>query len=129
MAFGIDDAIATGLKVLNKFIPDPEAKIRAENELRSALLAADKGQMDVNKVEAGHRSIFVAGWRPWIGWNCGAAFSIHFIILPLTQVAAIYMDFVPPVISFDMQSLMTIMMGMIGIAGMRTYEKFKGITK
>ena len=67
MSFGIDDAIAAGLKVLNKFVPDPEAREKAEVELRNSLQAWDKGQTDVNAVEAANPSVFVSGWRPFIG--------------------------------------------------------------
>jgi hypothetical protein len=129
LMFGIDDAIGAGLKIIDKFIPDPQAKIEAEKALRSDLLEADKGQMEVNKVEAGHRSIFVAGWRPFIGWTCGSAFAMHFVILPLLQLAAIYADFTPPIIDFDMESLLTVMLGMLGLGGMRSYEKIKGVSK
>lgn len=127
--FGFDDAIAAGLKVLDKFIPDPALKAKMEAELRKGLLDADKGQMEVNKVEAAHRSIFVAGWRPFIGWVCGTAFAMHFVVIPLMQVVAVYADFEPPILSFDMQSLLTVMMGMLGLGGMRTYEKMKGVAK
>ena len=61
MAFGIDDAIAAGLKVLDKFVPDPEAKAKAEAELRSSLQQWDKAQTDVNAVEASNPNLFVAG--------------------------------------------------------------------
>jgi len=127
--FGIGEAVAAGLKVIDKFIPDPALKLKMENELRKDLLAADKAQMEVNKVEAGHRSIFVSGWRPAIGWTCASAFAMHFLIMPLIMVASIYLDFTPPVIDFDMEALMSIMMGMLGIAGMRSYEKIKGVAK
>ena len=127
--FGIGEAVAAGLKVIDKFIPDPALKLKMENELRKDLLAADKAQMEVNKVEAGHRSIFVAGWRPAIGWTCALAFLMHFLIMPLIQVLAIYLDFVAPIIMFDMEALMSIMLGMLGIAGMRSYEKIKGVAK
>ena len=127
--FGIDDAIAAGLKVLNKFIPDPAAKALAEKELRDSLLAADKGQMEVNAVEAAHRSIFVAGWRPFIGWTCGIAFLYHFIVVPSVQFGfAMYGENIP-LPTFDMNALLTVLLGMLGFGGMRSYEKIKGITK
>ena len=127
--FGIGEAVAAGLKVIDKFIPDPALKLKMENELRKDLLAADKGQMEINKVEAGHRSIWVSGWRPAIGWVCASAFAMHFLIMPLIMVASIYLDFTPPVIDFDMEALMSIMMGMLGLSGMRSYEKIKGVSK
>tara|TARA_R110000803_G_scaffold76565_1_gene141225 strand:- start:934 stop:1320 length:387 start_codon:yes stop_codon:yes gene_type:complete len=127
--FGIGEAVTAGLKVLDKFIPDPELKAKMEAELRKGLLEADMGQMEVNKAEAAHRSIFVAGWRPFIGWVCGSAFAMHFVGIPVLQIVAIYADFVPPLIAFDMESLLTVMLGILGLGGMRSFEKFKGITK
>jgi len=127
--FGIGEAVAAGLKVIDKFIPDPELKAKMEAELRKDLLAADVGQMKVNAIEAGHRSIWVSGWRPAVGWTCALAFAMHFVIMPLVMVAAIYLDFEPPVIAFDMEALMSIMMALVGIAGMRSYEKIKGVSK
>lgn len=127
--FGIGEAVTAGLKVLDKFIPDPELKAKMEAELRKGLLEADVAQMEVNKVEAAHRSIFVSGWRPFIGWICGSAFAMHFVGIPVLQIVAIYADFVPPLIAFDMESLLTVMLGILGLGGMRSFEKFKGITK
>ena len=127
--FGIDDAIAAGLKVLDKFIPDPEAKAKAETELRNSLQQWDQQQTEVNKTESVHRSVFVAGWRPFIGWTCGSSFALHFVILPvLNFILAVFgRDVV--LLSFDMASLMTVLMGMLGLGGMRTFEKMKGVSK
>lgn len=121
MAFGIDDAIAAGLKILDKFIPDPEARAKAEGELRDALIKWDLAQTEVNKAEAGHQSIFVAGWRPFVGWTCGAAFAYHFILQPVLVMA-----FKLPTPEFDMNALLTVLLGMLGLGGLRTYEKIKG---
>lgn len=126
---GVDDLITAGLKVLDKFVPDPAQKQKAEAELRKSLMEWDKSQTEINKVEAAHRNVFVAGWRPFIGWNCGIALSMHFVGLPIIQVVALYADFEPPVINFDMETLMTVLLGMLGLGGLRTYEKIKGISK
>ena len=125
--FGIDDAIAAGLKVLDKFIPDPAAKAKAEAELRDSLIAWDRNQTEVNKVEASHASLFVAGWRPWIGWTCGAALAFQFVIAPLAVWLSAVFGFpfpTPPKLDDSLWQLMT---GMLGIAGLRTYEKMKGV--
>ncbi len=129
MAFGIDDAIAAGLKIVDKFIPDPDAKIKAEAELRSSLQAWDKAQTDTNIVEAGHRSIYIAGWRPFIGWTCGLAFGMHFVGFPLINFGLIWAQYPPVMVAFDMDTLMTVLMGMLGFGGLRTFEKLKGLTK
>src|SRR3546814_15120057 len=73
-------------------------------------------QSEVNKVEAAHPSIFVAGWRPFIGWGCGCAFIYSAILAPLFKLQ-------PADIAF----VQTVLMGMLGIAGMRSYEKVKGV--
>ena len=75
---------------------------------------------ELNKAEAQHRSIFVAGWRPFIGWICGLAFGFHFIALPIILT---YTDLTPP--EFDTNTLFTVLMGMLGMGGLRTYEKLK----
>lgn len=126
---GIDDAIAAGLKVLDKFIPDPEAKAKAAAELRDSLQAWDAQQNEVNKVEAAHRTVFVAGWRPFIGWVCGAAFAYHFIGLPICAFIMAATGKTFPLPPFDISALMTVLMGMLGIGGLRTYEKIKGVAR
>jgi hypothetical protein len=129
MGFGIGDAISAGLKVLDKFIPDPEAKAKAEVELRAGLLAWDKGQTEINKAEAQHRSIFVAGWRPFIGWTCGVAFAYHFVVMPVTVFAMNAFGKFIDLPVFPMETLITVLMGLLGLGGLRSYEKMKGLTK
>jgi hypothetical protein len=129
MGFGIGDAISAGLKVLDKFIPDPEAKAKAEAELRSSLLAWDTAQTEINKAEAQHRSIFVAGWRPFIGWTCGVAFAYHFVVMPVTVFAMNAFGKFIDLPVFPMETLITVLMGLLGLGGLRSYEKMKGLTK
>ena len=129
MAFGIDDAIAAGLKIVDKFVPDPEAKIRAEAELRASLQAWDKQQTDTNTAEAQSSSVFVAGWRPWIGWVCGSAFAIQFVIGPLAVWLGDIAGFpiqAPPTLD---GMLWELTFGMLGFGGLRTFEKVKGVAK
>ena len=127
MAFGIDDAIAAGLTVLNKFIPDPEAKAKAEGELRDALISWDAAQSRVNEAEAQNPHLFVSGWRPFIGWTCGTAFAYHFVLQPLLVFLASLAGKVIALPGFPMESLLTVLLGMLGLGGFRTYEKFKGV--
>jgi|TARA_B110000211_G_scaffold210675_1_gene248944 hypothetical protein len=81
-------------------------------------------QSEINKVEAQSRSVFVAGWRPFIGWVCGVAFAFHYIVMPLLIA---YTDIKP--VDFDTNSLFTVLMGMLGLGGLRTFEKIKDKTK
>ena len=87
-------------------------------------------QAQINEQEAKHRTIFVAGWRPFIGWTCGIALCWHFVLAPITIFLCAYIGVtIPELPTFDMGSLMTVLMGMLGLGGLRTYEKQKGLTK
>jgi len=79
-------------------------------------------QTKINEVEAKHRSVFVAGWRPFIGWVCGLALAYNFIIRDLF-IWVIDPETVPP--ALQMEHLMTVLFGMLGLGGLRTYEKLK----
>jgi hypothetical protein len=122
----------TGL--LDKFIEDKDAKNAMAHEIATmaerAAHEAAMAQVEVNKAEAQHRSIFVAGWRPFIGWTCGIALAYHFVLAPLIVFGvAWYGAEIPEIPTFDMDSLMTVLLGMLGLGGMRTFEKAKGLTK
>lgn len=82
-------------------------------------------QVQINAMEAQHRTVFVAGWRPFIGWVCGFSFAFHYIGLPL--IATYAPETVVP--DFDLTTLSTILFGMLGLGGMRTYEKMQGKAK
>ena len=127
--FGIDDAIAAGLKVLDKFIPDPAEKAKAEGELRGALLAWDQMQASVNAEEAKSASVFVAGWRPFVGWTCGASFALNVVILPMMNFVIVANGGQAVVIPMDTNLIMSTLFGMLGLGGLRTFEKIKGVAK
>ena len=130
----LKDLIAPITGLLDKFIEDKDKKaalahqIATMSERHAQELA--KGQLEINKTEASHKSIFVAGWRPFIGWTCGIALAWHFVLAPVTMFICAYLSVeIPELPNFDMGSLMTVLMGMLGLGGLRTYEKQKGITK
>jgi len=90
----------------------------------------NKAQIEVNKVEANSNSLFVSGWRPFVGWVCGTAFAYHFVIQPLAIfVVAAYGMEIPALPEFDMGQLMTVLMGMLGLGGLRSFEKYKHVAK
>tara|TARA_R110002050_G_scaffold22588_4_gene61481 strand:- start:9928 stop:10323 length:396 start_codon:yes stop_codon:yes gene_type:complete len=130
----IQSLIAPVTTLLDKFIPDADEKARIAHEL--ATMGEKHGQelalaqIEVNKAEAASGSLFKGGWRPFIGWVCGVAFAYHFVLQPciIFFVAATGTE-MPELPEFDMTSLMTVLGGMIGIGGLRTYEKQKGLTK
>ena len=120
--------------LLGKFIEDKDMKNKLAHEVatmaenHAAELA--KGQIEINKAEAQHKSIFVAGWRPFIGWTCGVALCWHFVLQPVTLFVCSYIGLtIPELPTFDMGSLMTILGGLLGLGTLRTYEKQKGLTK
>jgi len=89
-----------------------------------------KSQIEVNKMEAQSRHWFVASWRPFIGWTCGIALMWHFVLSQFILFFATMFGYTLPALpEFDMGSLMTVLMGMLGLGGLRTFEKYKGMTK
>ena len=125
--FGVDDAIAAGLKVLDKFIPDPAAKAQAEAALRSSLQQWDAQQNKINEVEAQSSSLFVAGWRPCVGWVCCAALSWTYILQPIAAFALAQFGYLTALPRLDMGEMMPILLGMLGLGGLRSWEKVKGV--
>lgn len=83
-------------------------------------------QTKINEIEAQHRTVFVAGWRPFIGWICGVALAYNFVIRDLL-VWLVQPEVVPP--ALQMEHLLTVLMGMLGLGGLRTYEKIKDKVK
>lgn len=122
----------TGL--LDKVIEDKDQKAKLAHEIATIAERqaheASMAQILTNREEAKHKSIFVAGWRPFIGWTCGVALAYHFVLAPLITFGIIWSGSeIPELPAFDMDSLMTVLLGMLGLGGLRTYEKQKGLTK
>lgn len=132
MAFDPISAVA-GLvdTVVNKIFPDKTEAAKAKAALDMTALVQEfqlvAGQQDINKAEAGHASIFVAGWRPFVGWVCGCGFAWQFVIGPFLKfiLDALGKTVILPTV--DIAVLMNLLLGMLGIAGMRTYEKLKNV--
>lgn len=129
----LDSVMDLGVKLLDRLIPDPAQKAQAQLELlklqQTGELASITAQTDINKIEAANASIFVSGWRPYIGWTCGTAFSLHFLVFPIINFILVACGFPEVKITFDMTTLLTVLGGMLGIGGLRTIEKLNGVTK
>ena len=125
----IDKLIGPVSDIVNKMIPDKDLQAKLNHELKTELHKANMAQVEIKKIEAGHKSLFVAGWRPFVGWTCSIAMLYHFLLQPIINFAlsAFGISFVLP--SFDMGSLMTVLMGMLGLGGLRTFEKTKGVAR
>jgi len=127
-------SIATGLlgiadTVADSLFETENDRAKARVAVIEALQRVDLGQLQLNTTEAQHRSLFVAGWRPAIGWVCAFAVAYQFVIHPLlTWSFLVSGSSLPPLPSFD-AFLWELMFGMLGIAGLRSVEKIRGITK
>jgi len=103
-----------------------EIATMSERHAQEAMLA----QLEINKAEAASGSIFKGGWRPAVGWVCAFAFAYHFVIQPVLVFIFAYAGVdAPELPEFDMGTLLTVLGGMLGIGGLRTYEKQKGLAK
>lgn len=125
----IDKLIKPVSQILDKFVADKDLKLKLQHELSQELHRANLAQIEVNKTEAQHRSVFVAGWRPFTGWVCASALAYHFIVEPVIIFVLSFFEIQLILPTFDMGSLLTVLMGMLGLGGLRTFEKSKGITK
>lgn len=125
------DIITIGAKLLDKIIPDKEAREKAQAVLiqtaQDQEFQRDMAQIEVNKIEAQSDSLFKSGWRPFVGWTCATSFALHFVIFPIVNFFIVAIGYKEVVISFDMTTLMTTLGGLLGLGTLRTYEKIKGI--
>ena len=125
------DLIKTGL---DKFFPDADLELKgkleaAASEINNAY-QLQLSQLEINKVEAGSTSLFVSGWRPAIGWVCGVSLLYAALVEPIARfIATVLFTYTGlfPIINTELT--LQILLGLLGLAGMRSYEKSKGITK
>jgi Holin of 3TMs, for gene-transfer release len=112
--------------VVKTIWPDKSAQ---EQQQLAGAIAMVQGQLEINKAEAVSPSVFVAGWRPFIGWVCGTACAWNWIGLSLAKFIAI--TWFAKTINLnpaDVSEMMPVLMGMLGLGGLRTYEKVKGVS-
>ncbi len=115
-------------KVAGDLITTDKEKAQLEIENRKLDQAMDMAQIEVNKIEAASSSLFVAGWRPYIGWGCGTAFLYSAMFEPIARfVAQVVFDYKGAFPQLDTNLTMQVLLGMLGMAGMRSYEKSKGV--
>lgn len=125
--------VEIGARLLDKIIPDKDARDKAQAELLRAAQDQDFqkaiAQIEVNKVEAQHTSLFVAGWRPAIGWICVIGLGYNFLLYPMMTwlVVVTGAEFTPPPLLSE--NLMELVMGMLGLGALRSFEKWKGVAR
>ncbi len=124
--------------LLDKLLPDPGAAADAKLKLvemaqtgqlaeLNAQVAMATGQTDVNKVEAASERLFVAGWRPFVGWICAAALGFKYIGGPLLVMGGAWAGVDIPLPDIDSTELLPLLLGMLGLGAFRTVEKVKGV--
>jgi hypothetical protein len=110
--------------VIGKIWPDKSA---AEAQQLAAAVMVVQGQLDINKTEAANPNVFVSGWRPALGWICGAACAWNWIGLPIFKVAIAFTAYKIEVSPANITEMMPILMGMLGLGSLRTLEKINGV--
>jgi len=130
----LNSLIGPATQILDKFVEDKDQKAKLAHELATMAdrLAHEQqlAQIAVNKEEAASGSLFKGGWRPFVGWVCGVAFFYHFVLQPIIIfVLTVAGVDIPDLPKFEMNTLLTVLGGLLGIGGLRSYEKTKGLTK
>jgi hypothetical protein len=132
MAFDPISAIMdVGSKLIDKLIPDPKAKAEALQKLaemqQSGDLAVIANQTEINKIEAASSNMFIAGWRPAVGWVCVSALAVQMVLGPLVVWGSEIVGHPVKLLVLDVSLLTTLLVGMLGLGGMRTVEKLQGV--
>ena len=129
--FPLADILSVGSKILDRVIPDTNARDKAKEELAKAINDQDfqitMAQIAVNTEEAKSDNLFKSGWRPSVGWICSIAFALHFVVLPILNIGLVGFGYKAITIPFDMDTLFTVLGGLLGLGGLRTVEKMRGI--
>jgi hypothetical protein len=124
--------------LVDRLIPDRAAAEKAKAEMEAALVKASNeaamAQVEVNKIEAGHSSVFVAGWRPFIGWVCGVALALYYIPMFIIGMAlwiwaCLEAGQLVPRPELGIAEIIGLVMAMLGLGGLRTLEKLNGVAR
>ena len=125
----VESVVGVAGKVLDKFVEDKDLKRKLESELKSQIISLDLAQAQTNLEQAKHSSVFIAGARPAIMWICDFGLGWQFVFQPIAVwgIAVSGADLVLPVIQTE--GLMSLTLALLGLGGMRTAEKWKGVQR
>lgn len=123
---GLGEVAGLATTVIEKIWPNKTEQEKAE---LAAALAIVQGQLEVNQAEAASSSVFVAGWRPFIGWVCGSACAWNWIGLPVTKMGLALAGHTLDLSPADLTEMLPVLMGMLGLGALRTFEKTKGVAR
>jgi len=115
--------------ILDKVIPDKDLRERLAHEIATMASREAMAQIEVNKVEAAHHSMFVAGWRPAIGWICALGMAGNFLVIPFVNMALELSETGVLIPMIELSEMMPVLMGMLGLGAMRTVEKVKAVSR
>ena len=117
-------------RVIDDLFTSDEERLGKEALLTRLAQRPALAQIEVNRIEAQHRSVFVAGWRPFIGWICGAALAWNFVLRDIAVWAcAVWAPGTPVPPALQLEHLLTVLLSLLGLGGLRTFEKFGGRAK
>jgi hypothetical protein len=134
MIWDIPATITAVTDLVAKFVPDKDLQIKIQNDLAIKLAEIEAAQVasqaEVNKAEAQSGNVFASSWRPLVGYICAVAFAWQFVLQPFFSFLYTMITHQPaPVVALQSDALMSLLFGLLGISGMRSWEKIKGVTK
>lgn len=122
---GVGEVADLASTIVNKIWPDKTAQEQQEIAAAAAII---QGQLNIDNTEASNQKIFVSGWRPFIGWICGSCLAWNYVGTPLVTSIMIILGHPVSIPQADLSEMMPILIGMLGLGGMRTYEKINGVS-
>ena len=129
----IEQLIAPVSTLLDKVIPDADERNRLAHEIATLAERQSheiaKAQIEVNQREANHQSLFVSGWRPAVGWICCIGLGCNYLFIPMANFVLLVSDSGVTVPALDLSEMMPVLLGMLGLGGLRSWEKTKGVAR
>jgi hypothetical protein len=123
---GIGEVAEAAASIVKQFFPD---KTEQERQQFAMALTVLQGQMATNTAEASNPSVFVSGWRPFVGWVCGSGFAMQFVVAPLLTWGSTLYGHPVTLPGLDIDTLLTLLAGMLGLGGLRSFERVKGVAR
>lgn len=123
---GIGEVAEAAASIVRQFFPDKSAQ---EQQQFAMALTVMQGQMATNTAEAANPSVFVSGWRPFVGWVCGSGFAMQFVVAPLLTWGSTLYGHPVTLPGLDIDTLLTLLAGMLGLGGLRSFERVKGVAR
>ena len=129
----LDRLIGPISSLLDKVIPDADERNRLAHEIATLAERQSheiaKAQIEVNEREASHQSLFVSGWRPAVGWICCIGLGCNYLFIPMANFVLVISDSSVTVPTLDLSEMMPVLLGMLGLGGLRSWEKTKGVAR